>query len=310
MARAKVGDVDTEVYYDPKHQWNIEKMSAAIADTLEYCTTNFGPYRHRQARILEFPRVASFAQAFPGTMPYSESVGFIANLEKPDDIDMVTYIVTHEMAHQWWAHQVIGARMEGATLLSESMAQYTALMVMRRKFGDDVMHKFLRYEMDRYLRSRGQEELKERPLIRVDLSQGYIHYQKGSVVFFYLADMIGEDRINAALKDVIATFAYQGPPYPNAYVLVDRLKEQTPADLQYLIKDLFEDITLFGNRTVEAFVEKLDNGKFKVKLVVECEKFKADEKGHESAVEMNDWIEIGAFAKPESGKRYGRLLHR
>ena len=310
VARAKVGDVDTEVYYDPKHQWNIEKMSAAIADTLEYCTTNFGPYRHRQARILEFPRVASFAQAFPGTMPYSESVGFIANLEKPDDIDMVTYIVTHEMAHQWWAHQVIGARMEGATLLSESMAQYTALMVMRRKFGDDVMHKFLRYEMDRYLRSRGQEELKERPLIRVDLSQGYIHYQKGSVVFFYLADMIGEDRINAALKDVIATFAYQGPPYPNAYVLVDRLKEQTPADLQYLIKDLFEDITLFGNRTVEAFVEKLDNGKFKVKLVVECEKFKADEKGHESAVEMNDWIEIGAFAKPESGKRYGRLLHR
>ena len=310
VARAKVGGVDTEVYYDPEHRWNVEKMSSAIADTLEYCTTNFGPYRHHQARIIEFPRVASFAQAFPGTMPYSESIGFIANLEKPDDIDMVTYIVAHEMAHQWWAHQVIGARMQGATLLSETMAQYTALMVMRRKFGDDMMHKFLRYEMDRYLRSRGKEELKERPLIRVELEQGYIHYQKGSVVFFYLADMIGEDRINAALKDVIATFSYQGPPYPNAYVLVDRLKEQTPPDLQYLIKDLFEDITLFGNRTVEATVAKLDDGKFCVNLVVECEKFKADENGHESAVEMNDWIEIGAFAKPESGKRYGKLLHR
>jgi hypothetical protein len=25
---------------------------------------------------------------------------------------------------------------------------------------------------------------------------------------------------------------------------------------------------------------------------------------------MDDWIEIGAFGKPESGKRYGKLLHR
>ena len=310
VMRSKVGGVDTEVYYHPEHRWNVTKMSDAIADTLDYCTTHFGPYKHHQARIIEFPRVSSFAQAFPGTMPYSESIGFIANLEKPDDIDKVTYIVAHEMAHQWWAHQVIGARMKGSTLLSETMAQYTALMVMRRKYGDDMMHKFLRYEMDRYLRSRGAEEMKERPLINVEPNQGYIHYQKGSVALYYLAEMIGEDRINSALKDVIEKFAYQGPPYPNAHVLVDRLKEQTPPELQYLIKDLFEDITLFGNRTVEASAMKQDDGKYRVKLIVECEKFKADATGHETSVEMNDWIEVGAFAKPDPDKRYGKLLFR
>ena len=88
-------------------------------------------------------------------MPYSESIGFIANLEHPDDIDMVFYVVAHEMAHQWWAHQVIGANMQGATLLSESLSQYSALMVMEHEYGRDMMRKFLRYEMDRYLRSRG-----------------------------------------------------------------------------------------------------------------------------------------------------------
>jgi aminopeptidase N len=243
-------------------------------------------------------------------MPYSESIGFIANLEKPDDIDMVTYIVAHEMAHQWWAHQVIGARMQGSTLLSETLAQYTSLMIMRRKYGDDMMHKFLRYEMDRYLRSRGTEELKERPLLNVEFNQGYIHYQKGSMVLFYLTEMIGEDKINAALKQIVDQFAYKGPPYPTAHELVDRLREQTPDDLKYLIKDLFEDITLFGNRTHEATAEKLADGTYRVKLTVECEKFKADEKGRETAVDMNDWLEIGAFAKPESGKRYGKLLHR
>jgi hypothetical protein len=27
------------------------------------------------------------------------------------------------MVHQWWAHQVVGADMQGATVLSETMAQ-------------------------------------------------------------------------------------------------------------------------------------------------------------------------------------------
>jgi aminopeptidase N len=310
VARGKVGDVDTEVYYHKEHPWNVEKMSKAIADTLEYCGREFGPYKHKQARIIEFPRVASFAQAFPGTMPYSESVGFIANAKKADDIDMVTYIVAHEMGHQWWAHQVIGAKVQGATLLSETLAQYTALMVMRQTVGDDNMHKFLRYEMDRYLRSRGSEQLKERPLMNVELSQGYIHYQKGGIALFYLSEMIGENRINAALKQIIEEYSYKGPPYPTAYALVDRLREQTPEELRYLIKDLFEDITLFENKTTKATAEKLENGKYRVKIDVVCVKKKSDAIGKETEVPMNDYLEVGAYSKPESGKRYGKLLHR
>ena len=310
VERSKAGDVDVEVYYHPEHKWNVPRMSQSVKAALDYCGTEFGPYRHKQARIIEFPRVASFAQAFPGTMPYSESIGFIARLDKPDDIDMVYYVVAHEMAHQWWGHQMVGARMQGATLLSETLAQYTALMIMRKEYGPDMMHKFLRYEMDMYLRSRGTERQKERPLISVDPSQGYIHYRKGSVALYYLAEMIGEQRINAALKELIGLYAYQGPPYPNSHVLVDRLRKQTPDELQYLIKDLFEDITIFANRTISAKATKQSDGKYLVQVEVECSKFKADEKGKETECEMNDWMEIGAFAKPESGKRYGALLHR
>lgn len=310
VARSKVGDVDTEVYYHKEHAWNVPKMTEAIEMTLEYCSQNFGPYKHKQARIIEFPRVASFAQAFPGTMPYSESIGFISNLEKPDDIDMVYYIVAHEMGHQWWAHQVIGAKMQGATVLSESLAQYTALMVMRQKYGEDMMHKFLEYEMDRYLRTRGTERLKERPLVSVGPDQGYIHYQKGGIVLYHLAEMIGEVRVNAALQSVIQEYAYQGPPYPNSYALIDALKNHTPPELHSLIQDQFEEIVLYGNRTLDATATELPDGNFKVKLKVECEKFVADSKGKETTVAMDDWVEIGAFARPEPGKRYGKLLHK
>jgi len=310
VQRGKVGEVDTEVYYHKDHAWNVPKMSQAIADTLEYCSKEFGPYKHKQARIIEFPRIASFAQAFPGTMPYSEAIGFIANLSRPDDIDMVTYVVAHEMGHQWWAHQVIGAKVQGATLLSETLAQYTALMVMRKTYGDDMMHKFFRYEMDQYLQSRGREQLKERPLMNVELNQGYIHYQKGGLALYYLAEMIGEQRINTALKQIVEQYAYKGPPYPNAYALVDRLREQTPEELRYLITDLFEEITIFENKTLDATAEKMDDGKYLVKITVECAKKKADEKGEETVVQMDDFLEVGAFAKPESGNRYGKSLHR
>ncbi len=199
-------------------------------------------------------------------MPYSESIGFIANLNKPDDIDMVYYIVCHEIAHQWWAHQVIGARMQGATLLSETLAQYTALMIMKKEFGEEMMHKFLRYEMNNYLRSRGLERMKERPLLNVDLNQGYIHYQKGSLAIYYLTEMIGEKRVNAALKELIDAYAYKGPPYPSSHELVDRLRKHTPPDLQYLIKDLFEEITIFDNRTLDAKVTSQVKGSIKCPL--------------------------------------------
>jgi aminopeptidase N len=302
--------IKMEVYYLKEQPWNVPRMMLSIEKSFDYYTKNFGPYAHKQARIIEFPRVAHFAQAFPGTMPYSESIGFITDLHDPEAIDMVFYVVAHEMGHQWWAHQVVGANMQGATLLSETLAQYSALMVMEKEYGRDQMRKFLKYEMDDYLRSRGRELLKERPLEKVDANQGYVHYRKGSVVMYYLKEMIGEDAVNRALRKVLAKYAYAQPPYPTSHALIDALREETPAEYQYLLKDLFSDITLFSNRALSAQARKRADGKYDVTMEVDSRKFKADDQGNETEVPVNDWIEIGAFAKPEKDKKYGKTLYR
>ncbi len=310
VVREKWNGIDIEIYLHPEHRWNVPRMIQSVKNSLTYYTKNFGPYYHKQARIIEFPRIATFAQAFPGTMPYSESIGFIADLRDPENIDHVFYIVAHEMGHQWWAHQVVGANMQGATVLSETQAQYSALMVMEKEYGRDLMRKFLEFEADRYLRSRGAERLKERPLEKVEASQGYIHYQKGSLVMYYLKEMIGEDKVNAALHQLIDKFAYAPPPYPTSYELVDRLRAQTPPEYQYLIKDLFEDITLFSNRATNVTARKLADGKYEVTVEADIQKLKADAQGNEVEVPVKDWIEVGAFAKPEKGKKFGKTLYR
>jgi hypothetical protein len=43
------------------------------------------------------------------------ALGFIQRKEKPDDIDMVFYITAHELAHQWWGHQLVGSETQGPT---------------------------------------------------------------------------------------------------------------------------------------------------------------------------------------------------
>jgi len=188
------------------------------------------------------------------------------------------------MAHQWWDEQVIGANREGATLLSESFAQYSSLMVMEKELGRERMRKFLKYEMDQYLSARGREPLRERPLLNVEYKQFYVFYQKAAVAFYFLKEMIGEDAVNRALRKLIRKYAYAPPPYPTSYDLLDALREETPPNLQYPIKDLFEEITLFSNRTLEADAVKRADGNYDITLQVEARKFKADSKGNETEV--------------------------
>ena len=91
----------------------------------------------------QFPGYATFAQAFAGTVPYSERIGFIANTADEDDIDYVTYVTAHEYGHQYWAHQLISAYMQGGTIMVETMAQYSALMVMKEIYGEEQIRRFL-----------------------------------------------------------------------------------------------------------------------------------------------------------------------
>ena len=294
--------VDVAVYYHPGHAWNVERMLRAMRTSLDYYGSNFGPYQFDYARIIEFPGYRTFAQAFAGTMPYSESIGFVADNSNPEKIDYLTYVTAHELAHQYWAHQIIGADMQGATLLSEALAQYSALMVMKKLDGPDKIRRFLKFELDGYLRARGTEAIEELPLARVE-NQQYIHYQKGSVALYLLQERLGEDAVNRALARLIARFKFKAAPYPRSIDLIAELrKEAKTAEDQALITDLFERITVYDFKVGAPSSVRRADGKWDVTVPVEAAKFYADGKGADKETPLADRIPVGLFtAEPGRG---------
>ncbi|MDC1452353.1 M1 family aminopeptidase [Vicingaceae bacterium] len=300
VAKRDWNGISLEVYYDEKHAYNTDLMLDAIQKSLEYYIENFGPYYHKQARIIEFPNYSTFAQAFPGTMPYSESFGFIIDLEDTTKNNVIDAVVAHEMAHQWWAHQLLGANMQGGTMLSEAFSEYSSLMVMKQKKSPLEMKEFLNYDFNRYLRGRGGETENELPLYKVE-NQQYIHYGKGSVILYALQDYIGEDKVNLAMSNFLAEFRYKAPPYPTSLDFLRHLEPQVPDSLNYLIEDWFKSITLYDFRLKEATYVKNETGKYKVTLEMENRKLKADTVGNEIEVPLNDWVDVGLF-KDSEGK--------
>src|SRR5690606_16748439 len=144
-------------------------------------------------------------------------------------------VTAHEVGHQWWAHQIIGADMQGGTMLSETLAQYSALMVMKHQYGPDKIRRFLQFELDNYLRSRGQQGLEELPLYRVE-NQGYIHYRKRSLVMYLLQERMGEDAVNRALRRLVERFRFRGAPYARSTDLIRLLRDEASnAEQQALI---------------------------------------------------------------------------
>ncbi|TMM28601.1 hypothetical protein FDT66_13420 [Polaribacter aestuariivivens] len=325
--------ISLEIYYHKPHTYNLDRMMKGMKASLAYNAKNFSPYQHKQARIIEFPRTGGgFAQSFPNTIPFSEGLGFIADVddENEDGVDYPFAITVHEVAHQWWAHQVIGADVLGATMLSESMSEYVSLKVLEHQHGKNKMRKFLKDALDGYLIQRTFETKREKPLMYND-GQGYIHYQKGSMVFYALSDYIGEEKLNGALKKYVEKVKFQEPPYTTSIEMLSYINQVTPDSLKYVLKDMFETITLYKNRVVDVTSTKLENGKYQVDIEFEVSKYRNDEKGKKYygekvgdslmytpkdkttpiySVPLADYIDVGVFSEEEiDGKKKEKQLY-
>ncbi|MEW6368174.1 MAG: M1 family aminopeptidase [Acidobacteriota bacterium] len=295
VKRSEWNGITIEVFYHPEHPYNVDRMIEAIQRTLAYCTEAFGPYPNRQIRVVEFPGFKDYAQAFPNTLPCSESAGFTEDVRNPRTIDVVFFITAHETAHQWWGHQVEAAYAEGANMIVESVTQYSAFMVMEKTYGPERMSRFLRHELDRYLSGRGNERKGESPLIRVDSSQPYIFYSKGGLAMLALKEAVGEAALNRTLRAFLERWKYSEATYALSNDLYAALERGTPEQYRGLLHDLFQDIILYDLRTTGASAASNPNGTWVLRQEVKVRKIRADGLGKETDIPCKDEIELGVY---------------
>jgi len=287
-------DVDIGVFYDKEHGYNVDVMIQSIKNSLDYYSSAFGAYQYNHLRIIEFPSYRKVAQAFAGTIPFSEGIGFIADVRDKDEFNLPYYVTAHEMAHQWWAHQVMSAHTQGGVMLLETLAQYSAIMVLEKNLGIKQTRMFLQLELDKYLNGRAKDIESEQPLFKVG-DQPYIYYRKGALAMYALKEYIGEDIINKALRQLVKNHAYQSAPYATSLDFIGYLKQQAGQEHYAIIEDTLEKITLYDFKIKNSTVTPMIDGRYKVLVDIEANKNYQDDLGNLTQTEIQLPIEIGLF---------------
>jgi len=292
VAEGKWNHVALQVFHHPPHRANVARMIAAMQSSLDYYTSQFGPYPYQELRIVEVPPYSINGRAFPSALALAEQ-NFITRDEK-GQADLTFFGTAHETAHQWWGGQVRPAYAKGRSFVSESLANYSAMMVTEKVLGPAAARRVYDYQMERYLTNRAQLG-RDVPLLEVDEAP-YVSYGKGAVALYTLREQIGAGAVNLALRRLLEKYRHGGPPYPTSLDLYAELRAVTPPPLYPLLTDLFETITLWDFKTKSATSRRLPDGRYEVTLDIRAQKLRADEVGRETPAPMNDVVDVAVFA--------------
>ncbi|HEV2149638.1 MAG TPA: M1 family aminopeptidase, partial [Longimicrobiaceae bacterium] len=290
--------VRIQVLHHPGHAWNLDRMVRSVQASLDYFTREFGPYPHRQVRLVEAPNPGIGLRAHPINIRYWEGFSLLNPEDDHRKIDFPFAVVAHEMAHQWWGNQLVPADVEGAALLSESLAWYGALGVVEETYGREHLRRILDLFRESYLTPRERAGV---PLLRA--SDWFQAYRKGPFSMYALREYVGEERVNTALRRLLEKHGSGAPPLATSLDLYRELQAVTPDSLRYLLHDLFEANTYWELAAERATAEQTEAGTWRVTLDVRARKVTVDTAGVETEVPMDDLVEVGVFAAGRGGGR-------
>jgi ABC-2 type transport system permease protein len=284
--------VTIRIFHHPDHTRQLDSMVRSAHAALSYYSTHFGPYPFREVRIIERPGPGKGMHADANMIDHQE--GFtLLNPLRERDVDLPYHIVAHEIAHQWWGTQLAPAYVEGAGLLSESLATYSAMLAGHETLGDEHLRRYLYFVRWEYTNPRSPAMP---ALLRA--VDGFSNYRKGPLALYALGEYIGQDRVRAALRSLLDKHG----PRPGQVTSLDLYRELqavTPSSSHWLLHDLFEKNTFWDLEADGLRAEQTAAGTWQVSLDVEANKRVIDEAGVETMLAMDDWVEVGVFAGDE-----------
>jgi ABC-2 type transport system permease protein len=288
-------NVEISLYYHPDHYQNIKTMMEAAKHTLDYAIKNFGPYEYTDLKMAELPDFSNTfgATAYPNTVYFVESKCFNVNQTDTNLLNVVYAATAHEIAHQWWAHQLVPAYMAGYRFQTETLAEYTELAILEEKYGREQVEVYIDDAMRRYTSTRRWQNNIEESLEQVQ-DQTHVSYNKGILAMNGIKGLLGENRVNHALKSFYTKYKF--PKRPKSTDLISELYHVADSIEKGVIND-YVSRTVFHDFSIQnAVLEKLDENDFllTVDLLGKKRVFKEDLELSES---LNENIEIAGYSE-------------
>ena len=267
VRRVDHGGVSVELYHHPEHGDNVEKMLSIATRSLDMFGERFGAYPHRHLRIVELPGYWGFgAFALPGLILWPEDRGFMTDESRGGDVNLITRRLAHEVSHQWWGHQLYPAQVEGGTMLVETLAKYSELLVLEATQGEGSLPPLLRFERETYLLSRVYMPFPEPPLMRV-VDLDHVYYSKGAIVMNAMRDLIGEDTLNRALRRLLREHGAESQPATTQDLLAALHAEAAP-EHHALIDEWVREVSFLDLRIEAASAQALPDDRYRVTATV------------------------------------------
>jgi hypothetical protein len=264
----------------------------SVREALSYYTDQFGPYPYRHINLAEFPGYGGM-HAEASLITFQEGFSLFNQEGSPRSPDGGRTRGRAPVVGQ--SARTRECRDRGNSLLSETLAEYSAYQVVKKTFGQDRLRRIGLNER------RAEEETPgtrtAAPLLRA--TTHLLAYRKGGLAMYALSEYIGEERVNEALRRLLAQ--HDSGALLTSLDLYRDLQAVTPDSLHYLLHDLFEANTFWLLETERATAKETDSGAWQVTLDVRARKVVVDSAGVETKVPMDDWVEIGVFAPAEEG---------
>jgi ABC-2 type transport system permease protein len=290
-------DVSIQILHDPRHAWNVDRLIRSVQASLDYYTKTFGPYPHDQIRFVEHPGDGVVLHAAPINVSYEESFSLLNPDADVRNIDLPFAVAAHEVAHQWWGNMLVPAEVEGAGLLTETLAWYSAMGVVKQAYGAEHLRRLLDMMREVYVTPRTMANV---PLLRA--TDRFLAYRKGPFAIYALSEYIGAEQVNGALKRLVERYGSGAPPLATSLDLYRELQAVTPTELKPLLADLFEANTYWELAADRATAEPTGTGAWQVTLDVRARKVVVDTTGVETERPMDDVAEVGIFGPAEAGE--------
>jgi ABC-2 type transport system permease protein len=291
---ARWNNVVIRIYHHPGHTAHLDRMVRSIQASLDYYTRQFGPYRYGYLSVVERPGNGLGIHAEAGMLSYAEGFSAWNPKDDPESLDFPFAIMAHEMGHQW---TVPYAPVEGAPVMSEGLAWYSAIKVVEHAKGAEQLRLLLSYmrQPNPIAPIRRGE-----PLLRG--LDPYLSRRRAPFALYALSEYIGEERVNGALRRLLEKHRPQEAPLATTRDLYRELQAVTPGSLRYLLHDFFE-VNAFWELAVERVTAtQTPAGAWQVKLDVRASKRVYDSAGVETEMPMDEWVPIGVFGPAKTGR--------